>query len=63
MKPMTIGCLSLYEIKAITEATIMMTVKSCTTGPISITITAEPNKKSQTPVITVWIVQIHLHNF
>jgi len=22
-----------------------MTVKSCTTGPISITITAEPNKK------------------
>jgi hypothetical protein len=63
MKPMTIGCLSLYEIKAITEATIMMTVKSCTTGPISITITAEPYKKSQTPVIIVWIVQIHLHDF
>jgi hypothetical protein len=45
MKPMTIGCLSLYEIKAMTAAIIIITVKSCTTVPISITIILELYKK------------------
>src|SRR5262245_13894077 len=60
MKPMTIGCLSLYEIKAITEATIMMTVKSFTTGPISITIFSTHQKISYSTIKEVVRSYVHL---
>ena len=36
--PITMGCLSLYETIAITDATIIIIVKSCKKGPISTTI-------------------------
>lgn len=35
--PITIGCLSLYEIIAIMEATTIIIVKSCKIGPITTT--------------------------